>query len=353
MSSKVSVRTLVPREYDGWGGLVAGSPDGTIYGSAEYLDILARVAGGRYRILGVHCGEELVGGLPLYEQTTPYGVRAGPRLLLYYHGPVLRRFPTKYPSQQTAREVEYLGALADAVAGLGYAKVVLRPRHTLADVRPFVLRNWQAWPSYSYVVPLCDLPGQWGRVEQNLRRLVERCTAQGVNLTDDDDFPGFLRLHALTMGYHGTGLYLPDAAFRQWFRLLHAAGRCRLFSARLPEGQAVATQLVLLGSHSVCHTVSAGSDPAHRQLGASAFLRWRVFERLAALGYAGNDLTDAALNPVTHFKSQLGGNLVMNPVVETRGSTAWRLGTGAERAYWGTRTRVGSLVRRLIRSAQA
>ena len=122
-----------------------------------------------------------------------------------------------------------------------------------------------------------------------------------------------------------------------------------------PEGTIYATRGAAgsLGPHPVSHTVGAGTDPAHRQLGASAFLRWRVFERLAALGYAGNDLTDAALNPVTHFKSQPGGDLVMNPVVETRGSAAWRLGTGVERVYWGTRARIGALVRRLRRSTPA
>ena len=349
MSGRISVRALEPSEYDAWGRLVAGSPDGSVYATAGYLDILVRAAGGRFRILGLYRGDELVGGLPLYEQPTRFGVRVSPRLLLHYLGPVLRRFPSRYPSQQTAREIEALGALATAVAELGYAKVILKQRHTLMDVRPFIVRGWRARPSYSYLVPLDDLAGQWSQVEQNLRRLVDRCTDQGILLTDDDDFASFLRLHELTMDHHGTGLYLPEPAFRQWFQALRAAGFCRLFHARLPDGQPIAAQLVLLGPHPVSHTVSAGMDPTHRQLGASAFLRWRVFERLAALGYAANDLTDAALNPVTHFKSQLGGALVLNPVVETAGSATWRAGTSLERLYRGARGRAGHLVRRLTR----
>ena len=39
----------------------------------------------------------------------------------------------------------------------------------------------------------------------------------------------------------------------------------------------------------------AGADPEHRRSGVSAFLRWTVFEKLAAAGYLGNDLTDAAV----------------------------------------------------------
>src|SRR5207302_745750 len=107
----------------------------------------------------------------------------------------------------------------------------------------------------------------------------------------------------------GAPLYLPKQAFERWFRRLKAAGLARLFQARLPEGRSIAAQITLLGPHPVAHTVSAGADVEFLNVGASAFLRWRAFETLAALGYRANDLTDAALNPVTHFKSQLGGEL--------------------------------------------
>ena len=61
---------------------------------------------------------------------------------------------------------------------------------------------------------------------------------------------------------------------------------------------------------------AAAADPAFLNTGATAFLRWKVFETLSSLGYAANDLTDAALNPVTHFKSQLGGDLELCLVLE-------------------------------------
>ena len=43
--------------------------------------------------------------------------------------------------------------------------------------------------------------------------------------------------------------------------------------------------------------------------GINSFLRWESFCHLNRMGYASNDLTDAALNSVTRFKSQLGGEL--------------------------------------------
>ena len=349
MTSRVAVRTLTESEYPAWGKLVAGSPDGSIYASPEYLDALCSAAGGGYRVLGVFRGEELVGGLPLYEREGRAGRYVGPRLLLYYLGPVLRDFDSKYPSQRTARQIEALGALADALGGAGYDHVTLKCRHTIEDVRPFLVRGWRAWPSYSYVLRIGDLAAAWGRVEQNLRRLVDRCASQGITFAEDEDFTSFYDLHRRTLDRKDAPAYLPEAAFRGLFARLHAAGLCRLYQARLSDGQAIAAQLVLTGAHSLSHTVCAAADPAHLGTGVNAFLRWRSLEALSALGYTGNDLTDAALNPVTHFKSQFGGDLVTCFVLEPPASLRWRAVSGAMDALISSRGLAASAARRVLR----
>ena len=181
-------------------------------------------------------------------------------------------------------------------------------------------------------------------MEQNLRRLVKRCVDQGISCTEDDDIQGFLRLHAITLGRKGASTYLPEDLFLTFYRRLRAAGLCRLYQARLPTGQLIASQLVLAGGHPVTHTVSAGADPEFLKQGGSAFLRWKAFESLSAAGFTHNDLTDAALNSVTHFKSQLGGELVMCPVVESPGSVRWKLAQSFE----GAGARAKGVVKRAL-----
>ena|SRR2546423_6760590 len=105
VSSALSVNVLLEDEYDDWAHLVADSPDGSIYATAQYLEIPCRAAGGEFRILGVRRGDRLIGGVPLSERKSFGGNFVGPRLLLYYLGPVLRRHESKYPSQRTAQNV--------------------------------------------------------------------------------------------------------------------------------------------------------------------------------------------------------------------------------------------------------
>ena len=191
----------------------------------EYLDALCEAAGGSFRILAVRrratsFSEES----PSTSGSSRSGAYVSPRLLLYYNGIVLRPYETRYPSQRTSRQNEILESLLDGLAGLNYGRVSLRCRSPLTDVRVLLARGWTARPQYSYVVPLTDMDALWGRMEQNLRRLVDRCAAQGLSVTEDDDFESFFRLHSQIHERKGASLYLPKAGLPA---LLRAAARAR------------------------------------------------------------------------------------------------------------------------------
>jgi hypothetical protein len=347
--SGVRVHEMREAEYDAWSRLVAESPSGSPYAQPEYLDALCTVAGGNFLLLGAWRGDELVGGLPLYVRRSTAGWFVAPRLLLYYVSPVIRAGGSKYPSERTARQIELLGALADAIAARRYAHVELRCRDAITDVRAFMQRGWRAEPGYSYLVPLHDLSAAWARVEQNLRRLIRRAEQAGVTFGEDDnEVTAFYELHRRTLERRDMAAYLPHPAFQTWYARLRSQGLCRLYAARLADGTPAAFQLVLTGVHPVSHTVAAAADPAFLNLGVNAFLRWRSLEALAAQGYQGNDLTDAALNSVTHFKSQLGGDLVTCMVLRAPSSLRWRVMTGLERRYRGLRNRVAEAMHRAL-----
>jgi hypothetical protein len=350
MAWDVVGETLAESEYGAWNALVTASPGGSVYSVPAYLQALCTAAGGRFRIVAVKRGAELVGGVALYERDSRAGTFVSPRLLLYYNGIVVRRYETQYPSENTSRHVKILTALEATIGEAGYGSVNLRSR-AVHDVRPFLARGWTAQPSYSYVVDL-DIDSAWGRIEQNLRRLIDRSGTEGLSFTDDDDFEAFFHLHATTLERHGAPVYLPHDAFRGFVATLQKQSLARLYHARTADGRSVAAQLVLLGPHAVSHTVSAGADPEFNRMGASAFLRWRSLQALAALGYKANDLTDATLNPVTHFKSQFGGTLELSLVLQSPQSTRYQWGEKLANARASARASAGSVVRKVLRLEQ-
>lgn len=314
MASVIQIREIGESGYKEWNEMIAASPGGSIYSTPEYLDVLCGSAGGRFRLLAADRGGEIVGGIALWERDSTWGTYLAGRYLLYYNGFVVKPHISKYPSENTSKQIEILSQLEEAVSGANYGRVSIRSR-SMNDIRVFVARGWGVKPSYTYVAPLLDMKDLWSKVEQNLRRLVTRCSRESIDFTDDDDFASYFRLHLQTASRKGAGIYLPSEAFQRYFTRLHNQNLCRIFHARLPDGQVISSQLVLTGGHPVSHTVSTAADAVHLRSGATAFLRWKVFERLAELGLHANDLTDAELNAVTHFKSQLGGDLQMNLVL--------------------------------------
>src|SRR6185369_5746428 len=238
MSSKILTRYLPETEYQSWNDLVADSPDGSIYSTPEYLDVLCSQTGGSFKILAAERAGELVGGIAIFERKDTWGSYVTGRLLLYYNGFVLKTHPSKYPSERTAKRLETLSALEQHVAGNGYGRIQIKSRSSLQDARVFAEQGWNTRLSYSYVVPLNDLATHWSaRMEQNLRRLVTRCEREGIQLSDDDDFESFYRLHHQTHVRKGAAIYLPEQAFRTYFERLRSQNLCRLFHARNADGR--------------------------------------------------------------------------------------------------------------------
>ncbi|HSM17282.1 MAG TPA: GNAT family N-acetyltransferase [Gemmatimonadales bacterium] len=328
MKTPPSVRQLTLAEFERWDQLTVLAPEGSIYQTTPYLSALCEATGGRFRVLGAFQGDELLGGAALYEESSPWGTVVSPRLLLYYNGLVLRPRESPNPARRASRQLEVQRALEAALRVMSYDRLCLKCRSPLQDLRVFQQNGWKATPTYTYVVPLGEIPALWQRVDQNLRRLVTRCEKEAVTFTEDDDFESFYRMHLDVHQRKGAPLYLQKPQFERYFRQLRSAGLCRLYQARLPSGQSIAAQLVLTGEHPVSHTVCAASDGEFLSMGASAFLRWKSFEALAALGYAANDLTDAALNPVSRFKSQLGADLELCMQIARPDSARLRLRDG-------------------------
>lgn len=346
--STVTASSLPVDEYPEWAALLADSPDGTIYSDPDYLDALCTAAGGRFRVVGVRRGAELVGGVAAYERDGAGGVYVRPRLLLYFNGVVLRRYDSKYPSQQTSRDLSACSALIEHLDASGYGSVMLKSAPSFGDARPFQACGWRESVGYTYLVPTVDRDAMWDRVDKNLRRLVSRAEEEGYTITEDDDVDSLWRLHYATMERHDGPLYLPREALGAFVKRLRAAGRALLFHARDAAGRAVASQLVLVGPAGRTHTVMAGADDEYQNQGTSAFLRWKALEQLSTRGAVYNDLTDAALNSVTRFKSQMGGDLVMHLTLESPVTRRYRLATAAGDAAATGRRLAAAAVRRVL-----
>ncbi len=311
MGAKIDTVYLKESEYDQWNEFVANSSYGSIYNTPEYLDVLCGVTDGTFKILAAKQGDKIVGGIALYQRTSNAGQYVSPRLLLYYNGLVLLDFDSIYHSKNVSHQIAALTALEEALSKENYKTLHFRNRSSFYDARIFQMKHWLTRLNYTYTVYIEDIEQLWSKVDPNLRRLINRCKKQNYYIVKDDDFDSFYNLHLDTHERKGSPLYLPYDKYKVYYDRLRSLDLCSLYNAHEENGKVVSSQLVLKGVHPVTHTVCAATDEAFLNSGVSAFIRWKVFEDLSEQGYKANDLTDAALNAVTRFKSQLGGELQM------------------------------------------
>ena len=325
MAANYRLRYLDEGEFERWDRFVDESDQGSIYSKSYFLRALCNAACTQFRILTAWKGQEIFGGVGLHFKKSRYGYDVHRRGLLYYNGLVLKNFETKYPSKLIDKHNEILRVMLEELENRMYAVVQLSNRHTLRDTRVFTWNGWGVWPQYTYEVPIHDLDKLWDRAEQNVRRLITRCEQEGMKLRIDDDFAAFYALHKVTYERKGLSPYLSLERFRMLYEALKAKNCCQIFFAVSPEGKPLAVQIVLFTNHPVTHTWAAGADPDYLRTGASAFLRWKVFEELNKRGFAYNDLTDAMEEKVAKFKSQFGGNLVFCPIIHRVNSPLLRV----------------------------
>ena len=332
------VRLLEPSEFALWDDFVCSSEHGSVYSLSSYLAVLAKAAGQRVKVAAVINNGRIAAGIAYTERSTRWGDIVEPRLLLQYNGPVIASAASTYPSKQTANELALSEKIAVFLESQQYGRTVIKCRWPYYDVRAFLARGWRAVPAYTYMVDLGDMNAAWGSVDRNLKRLINRCRTDGYTVQRSDEFDDFFRMHLETHERKGAPIYLPKSEFEAYFRELKELGLARLYYASNPSGNRIAAQLVLAGKCSKTETVSAAAEGSELGSGASAFLRWSVFEELSREGFRYNDLTDASLNSVTRFKSQFGGELRICFALIFPSTRSYRIGSSLSAA-----------VRRLLR----
>ena len=325
MAGDLTIKTLEESEFEHWDRFVDGSRHGSIYNQSYFLDALCRAFGTHFRILAVFKNDELVGGAGLHYVPGQHGDLVQLRPLLYYNGLVIKDFESKYPSITESRQAEVIETILGELEGGRYASAEFSNTSAFNDLRLFLQHGWQLFPRYTYVVPISDPPAQWERVEQNLRRLISRCEREGFRLEASREAGDFYSMHENTYRRKGVEPYIAREKFIELHGSLKERDACQIYFAVTPDGRRAAGVVVLMSKHPLTHTWMAGSDPEFLRTGASAFLRWKVFEDLHQRGYAFNDLTDAMNPHVAKFKSQFGGRLETSFVVHKVISSRLRL----------------------------
>ncbi|MFH1682010.1 MAG: GNAT family N-acetyltransferase [Candidatus Eisenbacteria bacterium] len=299
---------LSETSYDTWDEFVGRSPQGTVFNTTVWYQVLHEVLGKHWILYGCHKKGSLCGGCIIVRSR-----RAGldlllPPLFTPYQGFVLR--PRLSP--RTSAEVE------DVLRLVSEMEKEIRRRHSMAvlvhhptmmELRPLVWSNWEAIPRYTFRLRLDPSPEAFAALRYDVRNRVRRAHDYGLSVRAVADIADYAPLYAASYGRHGQAPPVPVDLLTKWFLRLRAEGVARGFLAVDSQERPHALRIVIIDGRMAYDWV-AGADTTLIKQGAPSLLVWRINEELSReCDYL--DFMGANTPSIAAFKAGFGAPLTM------------------------------------------
>lgn len=236
MSKPFQIRPLDPGEYALWDRFVLQAPQGSLYFSTAWAEILKTVTGRDFRILVSIANETIRSGI-LYWPKKAGGIRAITQAALTpYQGILLTADSSQKPSSMAAARHEISGQiLAYLQNHFDYIDFTLPPGND--DIRPYLWRGFKEETRYTYrfpILPADDLSKQYS---QALRRKIKKYRKEGLRLEESNKLQPLVDFIFESYGLHGIKPPLPRPQMEQVFgaMLKQKLGRIfYLFQDKIP-----------------------------------------------------------------------------------------------------------------------
>lgn len=184
----------------------------------------------------------------------------------------------------------------------------------------------------------------WAGLRSKWRQYVGKARRSGVAVVESDasGLGEFYRIYVETAQRAGF-LYRTEAAYRDVYEAFAARGAARLLFARLADGTAAATLMLLECGGRVVEPYG-GMTAGGADLRANYLLKWEAIRSSREAGLAVYDMWGLAHSGIEHFKRGFGGRevryvgaweLVRLPPVRTALLTAHRLRLAVARRSLG------------------
>jgi lipid II:glycine glycyltransferase (peptidoglycan interpeptide bridge formation enzyme) len=194
-------------------------------------------------------------------------------------------------------------------------------------------------PNATRIIDLrADEDALWGDMRKKWRQYVSKARSGGITVVDGsrDRLPEFYRIYRETAGRAGF-LIRTEAAYRDVWDAFAPGGRARLLFAQGPEGEPLATLLLVRSGARVVEPYG-GMTPVGAETRANYLLKWEAIRSSREAGAERYDLWGLATGGIAHFKTGFGGrevryigawDLVLDPLgrrayeVAQRGRVWW------------------------------
>jgi len=316
--TQLQVRELDSDEFRAWDALVAGSPQGTVFHTSDWLTKNAILLNQTLVLLGCYEDEELIGGCPLFLSnlynllkiasskvtSTPYG-----GMMIANIESTKRREMELHTNKVTTTIREYI-----AQQRYDYVNLVNSPE--LQDIRPFTQNGWDSKVYYTYVLPIGE--DMFDQISKNARRSIRKAQKLGMYATQYFDIEMYWDLTIDTFKKQNSLPPFSKEHLVSMLNLIRDRGLGEMWVARTSSGEIAAAEVILRDTKNV-HRWSAASSEEHLNSGVVSLLLWEIFDSMRNHNYTSIDLAAGNTAHLSTFIASFNPNLVPYYGVEFQG----------------------------------
>lgn len=301
--TQLEVRELERAEFPAWDELVAGSAQGMVFHTSDWLVNNALLLDQPLVLLGCYEHEELIGGCPLY-LSRPYHVLqvASSKAVSTPYGGIL--ISPIERAKQRAREMHanrVITAILNHIARQRFDYVDLVNSPGLQDIRAFTQQGWNPTVYYTYILPLEDdiLKSTSKDVRQNIRK----AQRQGIHSGRRFD-PGILwDLLVRTFAKQGKEPLLSRKHLEGLLELIKEKGIGEMQVASTPTGEVIAAEVIVWDAK-MAHSWLAVASPEHLSTGAASLL---CYDDCCSLQERDHGMINLMAGNIPHLSSFISG----------------------------------------------
>lgn len=316
----IEVRVLEPDELTAWDEVVAGSLQGTVFHTSDWLQETASSLNRRLVILGCYEDEVLIGGCPLL-LSNPYGllrIASSAAMLAPYGGMVIAGVESTNKRKRESYGGKVVESVRDHIVRERFDSVDLVNSPAFTDIRGFTRGGWGATVYYTHMLP-ADGEDLFDRITKNTRNSIRKAQRQGITVTEHFDAEVYW---ALTMDTFKRQHMNPPFSRQHLLSLLETIQRKNLgemWVAMTPSGEIIAAEVVVCDKKTA-HRWSAASLEEHLSTGATSLLLSEVITHFAGGSCSSVNLMGGNMARLSAFVSGFNPDLVPYYGVELSGT---------------------------------
>ncbi len=332
------VETLPSDNYPLWDSFVDSSPQGSIFQTSTWIEIISNQFHLRPRIIVVKEGNEIAGGVVLYyKKKIGIPVAARPPLTSY-NGIIHTAGHDRKPQKKQADEAEVTELLLQEIKKeVRFAQFSLSP--AIVDVRPFQWNGWKAEVQFTYRNSLDDLSKAWDALSQSVRRKINRAREKSPTISEMGDLETLLTLQEQSYARSALRPIMGREKFRAVCSALLSKGILKIYSISDSTGVVHSSRAVVIAGQTAFDWI-AGSNPATMEENGMHLLVWEIFERLSRSGIVRFDFLGANTPSIVEFKRSFGGMLVNYYDIRWYASTIIKIFFGANNVMHNIRRKI-------------